>query len=172
MVTQDCQGVCLSCGRLSQLTEIDLTGCGVNGPLPRSWASMQELRVFKAGDNRPGVSGQLPESWGLLGSLEVLDITGAQLTGTLPAVWADSTALAARSGAIMAQAMRQIASESASAASDDVVARMQQVMAKRARLGMLKVQELRLPGNQLSGPLPGAWAAMRGLQVCNSLAIL
>lgn len=47
-------------GRLTKLQIVDISGCGISGILPKSWATLQQLRVFRVGNNRSGVSGQLP----------------------------------------------------------------------------------------------------------------
>lgn len=169
-------------GRLTDLQVVDVSDSGVSGPLPEAWATMQKLKVFRASKCKPGVSGQLPQSWGFLEKLEVLDVSGAQLTGTLPAVWADSTALAARAAGILKRVTEQVAQpstvllemdqawmqEAARAMGESSIAQLQtRARSQRsAKLGTLQLQELRLSGNELTGQLPGDWAALKQLQVC------
>lgn len=165
---------------LTKLQELDVSGCAVTGRLPESWAAMQQLRVLRAADNKPGVSGRLPESWGMLESLEVLDVSKARLIGSLPAVWADPAAMAARAASMLMTARRRAAQlvkpipglsslqmqQLVKAASDAEIVTLQRAVDARGsrKLGMMKLQQLRLSGNRLTGQLPKAYSAMGDLR--------
>jgi hypothetical protein len=60
-----------------------------------------------------GLAGQLPKEYGLLKNLEALEVSGAQLTSSLPNEWADAVALRG----IAAKAFADAKSASARAAS-------------------------------------------------------
>lgn len=112
----------------------------------------------------------------------MLDVSKAQLTGPLPAIWADSNAMAERSARIMANAIRRLGQSTALVSGDGDAAKSQSLaegvasaltklqqtaQAKPSfRLGTLKLRELRLASNKFTGQLPGKWSAFKQLQVC------
>lgn len=167
---------------LTSLQVLDVSSCGVKGSLPAAWATMQQLRIFKASSNKPGVSGKLPESWGILRNLEVLDVRWGRLTGSLPQIWADPAALAARSSddvAATSQLLADTAQEAAELGDEPQMPRLSRAASGVAatpfqrsldprstgRLGMLKLRELNLSGNRLTGQLPNKFAALKDLRI-------
>lgn len=75
--------------RLTALETVLLTGnSAVNATLPASWAALRQLEV--ADLSGAGVPGSLPAQWSALaGSLRQLRLSGNALTGTLPASWGE-----------------------------------------------------------------------------------
>jgi hypothetical protein len=167
---------------LYKLQTLNISYTGVSGPLPEAYASLQQLREFRAA-NCTRISGQLPATWGLL-NLEVLEITNSGLTGSLPKEWADAGALQrARAAAAAADAAHsitdEIAATSMAAASSaqelaaaggtaSATASTQSALDQSELLGMLQLRVLDLSGSSkggLTGTLPGNFAAMKQLQV-------
>jgi hypothetical protein len=142
-----------------KLQSLNISYTGVSGALPEAYASLQQLREFRA-VNYTGISGLLPATWGLL-NLEVLEITNSGLTGSLPKEWADAGALRRARAAAAAGVARSVA--------DDMAAMTAVAPAQEpGLLGMLQLRVLDLSGSSkggLTGTLPGSFAAMKQLQV-------
>jgi hypothetical protein len=146
------------------LTALDISNTGIGGTLPDDFAAFQELRMFRA-VNCPGLSGQLPPSWGLL-QLEVLEMTNTALTGELPAEWADAAALQ-RAAAALAASL-----EVDTAAADGLQSKVLQASAQPGgALGLQRLRVLDLSVSEhvgrggLAGGLPAAYAQLDQLQV-------
>jgi hypothetical protein len=138
---------------------------------------MQDLRELKAVDC-PGITGQLPPEYGLL-SLQVLQLTNTALTGTLPSEWANPVALqrmAVTSAAAMQAALSDAGPNADGSAAVAATARRSAVASDGVPVGLqqLRVLDLSVAGGGsggLSGSLPGAFAAMKQLEVrCEAVA--
>jgi hypothetical protein len=76
------------------MKQLDLTGCGLKGSLPRSWgtwASLEALTlpsvidIYDYSETAPNdLTGSIPSSYANLGNLKFLALSGNPLTGTLP----------------------------------------------------------------------------------------
>ncbi|KAK7198864.1 Leucine rich repeat protein [Novymonas esmeraldas] len=75
----------VSWSRLTQLTEVTLTGNALTGPLPAVWSSLKGLRSLNLGNN--ALSGALPAEWGSSALLRTLSLQANSLTGALPVEW-------------------------------------------------------------------------------------
>uniref|UniRef100_A0A0D9WGD8 non-specific serine/threonine protein kinase n=1 Tax=Leersia perrieri TaxID=77586 RepID=A0A0D9WGD8_9ORYZ len=69
-------------GRLSALTELSLVPGRVNGELPESLSSCQNLRFLAVSKNL--ISGPIPDGLGGLSNLRTLDVSFNQMSGTIP----------------------------------------------------------------------------------------
>jgi hypothetical protein len=158
---------------LTALQVLDVSGTGIAGTLPSLYASMQDLQEFKAVDC-PGISGQLPAEYGLL-NLKVLQLTNTALSGTLPSEWANPVALQ-RMAIASAAALQAALSDADGGAAVAATARGSAVASAGVPIGLqgLRVLDLSVSGGGrggLSGSLPGAFAAMKQLEVrCEAVA--
>jgi hypothetical protein len=75
------------------MKELNLSGCGLQGTLPRSWGTWASLEALSLPafdpDDYPltafnGLAGSIPSSYANLGNLKLLVLSGNPLTGTLP----------------------------------------------------------------------------------------
>ncbi len=85
-------------GALRDLSQLRLSNCSLEGPLPGSWGrdetSMRHLNVLRMDRNR--LNGTLPEDWGTAAAfpeIATLDLSSNRLSGQLPALWADPRAV-------------------------------------------------------------------------------
>ncbi|KAF8072389.1 RCH2 [Scenedesmus sp. PABB004] len=178
---------------LTALQVLDVSQCtGLTGGLP-GWASLQQLRVLRAA-GCTGLSGELPPSLGLLKSLTELVVSGAPISGGLPAEWADAAAMRRVADAALAEARAAAAAARAAAATPGAAPRAHAVVAARAAraaeaalrggggsgasagaavaaaaspsvLGLERLEVLVLSRLKLSGPLPAGFAALTQLRV-------
>lgn len=70
-------------GMLRYLRTLDLSNNSLNGTLPDTLFGAAELRVLDLSDNR--VEGPIPPAVGMLGNLQQLNLSNNALTGSLPA---------------------------------------------------------------------------------------
>jgi hypothetical protein len=76
---------------LTHCTRLDLSGCGLEGPLPPQLSLMRALKHLCLADN--GFSGPLLAQLVDCARLETVDLSGNQLGGELPAAWGRLNAL-------------------------------------------------------------------------------
>ncbi|GAB2283983.1 hypothetical protein Dimus_018464, partial [Dionaea muscipula] len=69
-------------GKLGQLQELTLVGCGFSGPIPDSIGSLKQLAYLSLNSN--SFNGNIPASIGNLTKLYWLDLSDNQLTGSIP----------------------------------------------------------------------------------------
>ncbi|KAK2979257.1 hypothetical protein RJ640_001647 [Escallonia rubra] len=81
--TSDVLQMFFGCG-IDSLRDLDLEGCSISGPLPKSLGRLSSLKSLGLTDNQ--FNGTLPESIGQLSKLEVLSIDGNMLEGVVSEV--------------------------------------------------------------------------------------
>lgn len=72
---------------LTQLQRLDLSSCGLTGPLP-DLGALSELRHLNFSGNTGVRRSSMLPLWGSLGALEELDLSLCELGGPLPSTWA------------------------------------------------------------------------------------
>ncbi|KAI8467901.1 MAG: hypothetical protein J3K34DRAFT_523368 [Monoraphidium minutum] len=134
---------------LPRLEALDLSSCGLRGPLPADYASLPGLGRLQLGGN--ALTGTLPEAWGAMQGLTLLDLggnwnfdpdgpqLGNELVGTLPPAWGRGL----KRLVSLALGFNELAGT------------------LPPEWGALPaLAQLHAPGNSLRGPLPAAWAAL------------
>ncbi|KAK2991189.1 hypothetical protein RJ640_002303, partial [Escallonia rubra] len=79
--TSDVLQMFFGCG-IHSLRELNLKGCSIRGPLPKSLGRLSSLKSLGLADNQ--FNGTLPESIGQLSKLTSLTLFSNQFSGTLP----------------------------------------------------------------------------------------
>jgi Leucine-rich repeat (LRR) protein len=113
-----------------RVTELELDGNGLAGPLPSEVIQLSALQVLSLGGNK--LTGAIPAELGQLTALTMLDLFGNQLTGLVPAELGQLGALT-----VLCLDGNQLSGP---------------IPAELGQLGALT--ELFLSRNQLSGPVP------------------
>lgn len=121
--------------KLKQLKRLDMSGCGLTGPLPGALASLQNLELLDLSMNA-GLSSRIPDIWAGMSSLRYLDLSQTGVTGPPP----ESLA-----------ALQQL--QVLQAANTKLTG---QIPAAYGILGSLT--ELDVSNANLVGSIPGAWA--------------
>lgn len=123
--------------QLKSLQHLDLSDCDMAGTLPQSLASAVSLQHVNLSGN-PQLSGTLPELWGRLINLRVVDISGCGLSGVLPESWGT---------------MQQLRQLMLGHNRPGVSGKLPESWGFMGNLELLDIT-----GAQLTGPLPAVWA--------------
>lgn len=143
-------------GSFSALRELTLTGLELDSTLPAQWSGMINMTQLILADN-PNLHGSLPESWGALQKLRILDLSlnyadglRSSISGVLPHSWSTMVKL-----------------ETLNLWRTSIVGHLPAAWANMKRL-----QVLALSDTGVSGCLPSAWSKMPTLatvHVANTL---
>ncbi|GIL98149.1 hypothetical protein Vretimale_3559, partial [Volvox reticuliferus] len=109
----------------SSLKQLRLDGNSLTGTLPESWALLGRLNVLSV--SRNNIGGPLPGAWSALHDLSYLDVSHNALRGSLPGAWGN---------------------------------------------GMTNIRQIHVDGNSLNGSLPAAWAGDDSRTNSNGLVVL
>ncbi|WIA11339.1 hypothetical protein OEZ85_011462 [Tetradesmus obliquus] len=177
---------------LQQLREFRAVNCsGLKGPLPVEWGLLAELEVLAV--TNAGISGPLPPEYADVYGAQQVAASAAAATTAATATAAGAVqhtrgaygSLTPRSSGVSssneeegrAQRMRAVKDYIAAQRKAAVAQNVAQAVQAAARsvtmgvdvagLGMLKLRQLALNGNSLSGSLPAKYAHMTDLQVVN-----
>lgn len=150
------RGLPASWGSFTSLRELTLAGLDLEGTLPADWAGMINMTQLILADN-PKLHGSLPEAWGAMKQLKILDLSlnyasglRSSISGILPHAWSEMTKL-----------------ETLNLWRTSIVGHL-----PPAWVSMKHLQVLALSDTGISGSLPSAWSKMPRLatmHVANTL---